>query len=85
MTDALSPGDNKLESQHFTQQLHPPFNWFIPVNKLVTVNLDDSNYLTWKQQLLTAIRAHGLKIISLEHLLFLCNLSMASLVKNIII
>lgn len=31
------------------------------MNKLVTVKLDDSNYLIWKHQVLTAIRGYGLE------------------------
>lgn len=32
-----------------------------PMSKLVTVKLDDENFLTWKQQILFAIRGYGLE------------------------
>ncbi|KAK6131759.1 hypothetical protein DH2020_034493 [Rehmannia glutinosa] len=40
------------------------FNLVFPQNQLISIKLDDTNFLIWKQMILTAIRGYGL-----EHLL----------------
>lgn len=57
----LSSGDNSAGISVFHSKASSSVQLVQPMSKLVTVKLEDGNYLTWKQQVLTAIGEYGLE------------------------
>lgn len=51
----LSPDENQASAFIFHSTTSSSIQLMQPMSKLVTIKLEDENFLSWKQQILTAI------------------------------
>lgn len=65
--DVPASGDNQVGTSILQSTVSSAIQLIQPMSKLVTVKLEDENFLIWKEQVIIPIRGYGLKDFITSH------------------